>query len=49
MPTTTLHFRVPGGLRPASGGEARAEAVFKDCPTLQLAAERGVEFPVHKG
>lgn len=27
------------------GGEARAEAVFNDCPTLQLAAERGVEFP----
>lgn len=35
----TSHFHVPGELWPASGGEARAEAVFKDCPPLSWQQE----------
>lgn len=37
-------FLVPGGLWPASIREARADAVFKDCCALQLAARRGMEL-----
>lgn len=33
----------------ASSGEARAATVLKGCPSLQLAAGRGVELPVGKG
>lgn len=41
MPASTS---LEGSDLPRAGWETRAEAVFKDCPTLQLAAGRGVDF-----